>query len=296
MRISAFDAFTCPLDGAWMQVSGDGAVCPSGHRFDRAREGYLNLLPVQGKASRDPGDDKAMVDARRRFLAAGYYAPIVQAVHAYVRERMADAAASAAAPATVLRVLDAGCGEGDCLARIAAAAHADPPDASLALAGIDISKWAVRAAARRSPDIAWAVASNRRLPFRANSFDVVLCLFGFPVWAEFARVLAAGGEVLVVDPAPDHLRELRELIYDDVTSRPPAEHPAATEASLACVGTTSIRFTTTVEGDGHVAALLRMTPHAHRTSPERRARVDALPRLAVTVDVLLRRYRDVPGG
>ena len=266
-----------------MRVSAEGAVCPAGHRFDRAREGYLNLLPVQGKASRDPGDDKAMVDARRRFLAAGHYSPIVEAVSARIRER-------ALAAGSAMRVLDAGCGEGDCLMRIAAGASADAADASLALAGIDISKWAVRAAARRSPGIAWAVASNRALPFAANSFDMVLSLFGFPVWGEFARVLADGGEVIVVDPAPDHLRELRGLIYSEVSSRPATEHPGAAEAGLACVAEQALRFTTVVEGDGMVAALLRMTPHAHRTSPERRAMVDALPRLEVTVDVLLRRY------
>jgi 23S rRNA (guanine745-N1)-methyltransferase len=288
MRTSPFDAFTCPLDGAPLHVSAEGAVCPAGHRFDRAREGYLNLLPVQRKASRDPGDDKAMVDARRRFLAAGHYAPIVDAVFAMVRGRVDAMAARALVPE--VRVLDAGCGEGDCLSRVDAAARADALDASLLLAGIDISKWAVRAAARRSPGIAWAVASNRGLPFAANSFDVVLSLFGFPVWGEFARVLVEGGEVIVVDPAPDHLRELRELIYEEVRPSPPPVHPGAAEAGFVCVASQPVRFIAEVEGDGQVAALLRMTPHAHRTSAERREVVDAMPRLAVTVDVLLRRY------
>ncbi len=294
MRTSAFDTFTCPLDGAPMRLSADGAVCPAGHRFDRAREGYLNLLPVQRKASRDPGDDKAMVDARRQFLVAGHYAPMVDAVYAMVRGRADASAARNSAPE--VRVLDAGCGEGDCLARIDAAARADALDASLLLAGIDISKWAVRVAARRSPGIAWAVASNRSLPFAANSFDVVLSLFGFPVWGEFARVQAEGGEVLLVDPAPDHLRELRELIYDEVRPSPPQAHPGAAEAGYVCAETQPVRVTTTVAGDGQVAALLRMTPHAHRTSPERRAVVDALPRLVVTVDVLLRRYVASPAS
>ena len=166
----------------------------------------------------------------------------------------------------------------------------DPPGASLLLAGIDISKWAVRAAARRSPGIAWGVASNRGLPVAANSFDVVLSLLGFPVWSEFARVLAEGGEVLVVDPAPDHLRELRELIYEEVRPSPQPAHPAAAEAGYVCVETQPVRCIAEVESDGQVAALLRMTPHAHRTSQERREVVDALPRLVVTVDVLLRRY------
>ena len=58
--------FICALDGTPL-LPGDGWIgCADGHRYDRAREGYFNLLPVQNKASRDPGDDKAMVAARRR--------------------------------------------------------------------------------------------------------------------------------------------------------------------------------------------------------------------------------------
>jgi len=35
---------------------------------------------VQNKRSRDPGDSKEMVAARRRFLTAGFYQPIAAAV------------------------------------------------------------------------------------------------------------------------------------------------------------------------------------------------------------------------
>lgn len=38
------------------------------------------MLPVQNKRSRDPGDSKEMVAARRRFLNAGFYQPIAAAV------------------------------------------------------------------------------------------------------------------------------------------------------------------------------------------------------------------------
>ncbi|WP_353887530.1 putative RNA methyltransferase, partial [uncultured Pseudomonas sp.] len=67
---------TCPLCQAALSPLDNGVVCPAGHRFDRARQGYLNLLPVQHKNSRDPGDNQAMVEARRHFLDAGHYAPV----------------------------------------------------------------------------------------------------------------------------------------------------------------------------------------------------------------------------
>ena len=64
------------------------------------------------------------------------------------------------------------------------------------LAGYDISKWAVRAAARRSQAIAWAVASNRQPPVAPASIDLILSLFGFPHWPSFAAILTPHGRVL----------------------------------------------------------------------------------------------------
>lgn len=60
----------CPLCSAALGEVDNGVACPAGHRFDRARQGYLNLLPVQHKKSLDPGDNAAMVEARRQFLGA----------------------------------------------------------------------------------------------------------------------------------------------------------------------------------------------------------------------------------
>lgn len=68
----------CPICSAPLNAVDNGVACPAGHRFDRARQGYLNLLPVQHKNSRDPGDNLAMVEARRDFLNAGHYAPVAQ--------------------------------------------------------------------------------------------------------------------------------------------------------------------------------------------------------------------------
>ena len=53
--------------------------CTQGHSFDIARQGYVNLLPVQNKRSRDPGDSKTMIVARQEFLVAGFYQPIADA-------------------------------------------------------------------------------------------------------------------------------------------------------------------------------------------------------------------------
>ena len=48
-------------------------ICPEGHSFDKAREGYVNLLFRHGGTH---GDNREMVLARRKFLDSGHYLPL----------------------------------------------------------------------------------------------------------------------------------------------------------------------------------------------------------------------------
>ena len=292
MSVSPFTALACPLDGAPLQRQGGSLRCADGHCFDLAAQGYVNLLPVQNKRSLDPGDSKEMVAARRRFLEAGHYQPIADAV--------AQAVLAGAAPGRTLTCLDAGCGEGYYLRQLAATAAAEAHP--LALAGLDISKWAVQAAAKRdlhdarsqasacaSPSTTWVVGSNAGLPVLPGTLDRVLCMFGFPVYGEFARVLRHGGELLQVDAGPEHLRELREVIYPTLKPERPAARQAP--AGFEHLGTDTLRFPVHVDGAAPIADLLAMTPHLYRASAEGRARAAALSALTMTVDVRLARYR-----
>jgi len=275
-RITPFQTLACPLDGAPLRRDGATWRCASGHSFDVAADGHVHLLPVQFKRSRDPGDSKPMVAARRRFLESGAYAPIADAV--------AGAVFASAAPDRPLACLDAGCGEGHYLRRLADAAGERP----LELLGLDISKWAVQAAARRDRRAAWVVGTNARLPVLSGTLDRVLCLFGFPVYAEFARVLRPGGELLQVDAGPDHLRELREVIYPSLRPDRTSGPPAPEGFTLAACDT--LRFGLHLDGAERIADLLAMTPHLYRASAEGRSRAAALTAITLTADVRLARY------
>jgi 23S rRNA (guanine745-N1)-methyltransferase len=277
MNIIPFQALACPLDGAVLHRNGATWRCAAGHCFDIASQGYANLLPVQQKRSRDPGDSKEMVAARRRFLNAGHYQPIAAAVsHAALADLPAGARAGC---------LDAGCGEGYYLRQLIAACS---NKLTLAVLGLDISKWAVLSAAKQDPRPNWVVGSNANLPVLSGTLDRVLCMFGFPVYAEFARVLKPDGQLLQVDAGPDHLRELREIIYP--TLKPERTAEASVPKGFVSLSTETVRYSADITGTEQIADLLAMTPHLYRASAEGRAKAAALTALTVTVDVRLTRF------
>jgi SAM-dependent methyltransferase len=111
---------------------------------------------------------------------------------------------------------------------------------TLALLGLDISKWAVLSAAKQDKRPSWVVGSNAKLPVLSGTLDRVLCMFGFPVYAEFARVLKQGGRLVQVDAGPDHLRELREIIYPSLKPERPAD--LQTPAGFSRLPTETLRF------------------------------------------------------
>lgn len=268
-----FSQLCCPLDSAPLTLSDKTWRCEHGHSFDVAKQGYVNLLPVQNKRSKDPGDSKAMVQARSRFLTDGFYAPLAEALAARV---LAD---------PVGALLDAGCGEGYYLRHVLDTAVSDGADVKAV--ALDISKWAVQAAAKRDPRVSWLVASNSSIPVPDHSIDTLLCVFGFPVEGEFKRVLSDGGRLIMVDPAPRHLHELKQVIYDDVKDKP-ANLPVSDAWKL--VSEQRVTFSVDLPSREVIHDLLAMTPHLYRASSAGRARAEALTSLTVTVDVWLRMF------
>ena len=278
MTISPFEALACPLDGSALQISGRSWRCANGHSFDIARQGYIHLLPVQNKRSKDPGDNKEMVAARQRFLSSGFYQPLADAMsRAVFHEEFNESS---------INCLDAGCGEGYYMRQLA---HSTPEIIDLALMGLDISKWAVLSAAKQDKRLSWVVGSNANLPVLSETLDRILCLFGFPVYPEFARVLKSGGEIVQMDAGVDHLRELREIIYPEL--RAPRPDQKAMPEGFTNLDTSVIRYTLALPDKGSIADLLAMTPHLYRANADGLARAAELESLTVTVDVILRRIR-----
>lgn len=280
MTIVPFETLACPLDGGPLHRGDKSWRCENGHSFDIARQGYVHLLPVQKKRSLDPGDSKEMVAARRRFLNTGFYEPISDALNRAAKTILPTEGAAC--------FLDAGCGEGYYARRLVDSVE---DNRALAILGLDISKWAVLAAAKQDKRLSWAVGSNANLPVLQATVDGVLCLFGFPVYSEFARALRPGGQLLQVDAGPDHLRELREIIYPEVRAAGPDDNTVPDGFRL--VDQETVRYSLELPDHDAIADLLAMTPHLYRASAEGRTKAAELSTLTVTVDAVLKRYEKV---
>lgn len=264
--------FICPLDGKPLHLNERSWRCDNNHSYDVAKLGYVNLLPVQNKRSKDPGDSKAMVQARREFLEQRYYEPLAQA--------LADTVLAQGDQA----LLDAGCGEGYYLRYLVEQGEQKGTD--LSVAALDISKWAVQAAAKRDKRLSWIVASNNAIPLADNSVDTIFCVFGFPVEAEFKRVLKPGGRLIMVDPAGGHLKELKAIIYSEQKSK--NETLPITDSAFELASEQRVTFQFELNNNDAVRNLLTMTPHLYRSSAEGRERAEALSSLQLTADVWVR--------
>jgi 23S rRNA (guanine745-N1)-methyltransferase len=271
MQLDKATNLACPLDGLALTQTERQLRCPNGHSFDVARQGYVNLLPVQNKKSREPGDSTAMVEARSRFLDAGFYVPISR--------RLNELALGCLPPGDAC-VVDAGCGEGYYLDRLGKALADDGRPSSARLIGLDIAKPAVVAATRRNRDITWLVASNSNPALLPATVDLVLCMFGFPVYPAFARMLKPGGRLLLVDAGPEHLVELRHA--------PPPALDKAQQCGFRLSDSQNLRYQTAELDRSQIADLLLMTPHLFRATREGKETAARLERLSLTVDVVLR--------
>ncbi len=260
----------CPVCGEQLKPEGKRYVCARNHSFDIARQGHVNLLPVQQKHSRNPGDTREQVLSRREFLEAGYYGPIADTL-----------IETAKALGISGQILDVGCGEGYYSSRLADALGCE-------LTGLDISKEAVRCAAARYKGKQWLCATAAHIPVEDGSVSLLTSLFALTLPEEFHRVLAPGGYYFQVLAAEDHLLGLKGIIYDRLIHKEKDTVPQL--PGFERVETVPIRFSFTVEG-AQVQNLFSMTPHVFRIGKEGAERLRQTKLLTDTASCVLNVYR-----
>ena len=262
----------CPLCKTSVSLNETPIRCLNNHSFDKAKAGYVNLLPVQFKKSKMPGDDKAMVRARREFHQQNAYKPL--------KDRMCELIGAHLNPKIRERgrvnIYDSGCGEGSYLNAVVAglkekgfknntlqnqklsAGSSQAQHIKVTGAGSDISKIAVELAAKAFKQHTFVVASSFDLPLESNSQDVVLQVFAPGSNDEYQRILTPDhGLLITVDPAEDHLYEIKQRVYDA-----PEKHQldVSERDGFSLVTRETLRFEISLLNNEHALSLVKMTP------------------------------------
>ncbi|PKG39256.1 23S rRNA (guanine(745)-N(1))-methyltransferase [Psychromonas sp. Urea-02u-13] len=245
--------FICPLCQSAFSQTNNTQICENNHHFDIAKEGYLNLLPVNAKNSKNPGDNKEMMMARRTFLNSGGYLPLAERLTTLVQQLLADKDQAT--------LLDLGCGEGyytDFLA-----SHL--PESTI-INALDISKVAVRYAAKRYKAINFCVASAYDVPLENDSLDALIRIYAPSLDSELQRLIKQDGYLITVTPAPRHLFELREKIYEQVNA-----HLSENEApaGFTKVEQINLNYPLNISDAQILKDLIQMTPFAWKFNDEK---------------------------
>jgi 23S rRNA (guanine745-N1)-methyltransferase len=276
----------CPSCGAGLHAVPPLVLrCDQGHAVDANKRGYVSMLPPRTRVT---GDTAPMLAARARFLDAGHYSPIVDALVT----ALALAGATTRKSESPLRILDAGCGTGHYLRALL-----DRLPAAHGLAA-DLSVAAVRTAVQGRDDVDGLVADTwAGLPVRDGAADLLLDVFAPRNMADFHRALAPGGHLAIVAAGPDHLRQLREA-GRAVGVQPDKRERILESASglFAPVSETSVHADLQLSA-ADVDLLLGMGPSAHHldagahgagTPPFDRPQATSPVTLDVTIHVLRR--------
>ena len=266
----AIPQYRCPLCAQSLILENKSYRCSNNHSFDQAKQGYVNLLPVQHKHSKAPGDNKAMVDARRAFLDKGFYQPLVDNILSLYKKYGQPEGA----------ILDAGCGEGFYT-------HQHKTDNNLVY-GVDIAKETIKIAAKRYDECFFSVGTLSNLPFNDEYFSWVFSIYAPILEQEFTRVLKNEGFVLTVTPAELHLFELKSLIYRQANkhdvSKTPIEH-------LTLVEEQRLHYEMNFTQSEDILNLLSMTPFAFKATEELITTLKAINELTCQADFLIRLYK-----
>lgn len=286
-----FDILICPVCGLALRRENRSLLCQTGHTFDIAKSGYVNMLPPGKEKNARTGDEKDMVRARVDFLGKGYYGGISSAAVEVIAEYLGNCDSAV--------LCDMGCGEGWHTCRIAGELQEKTGRDVLAL-GFDASKYAAECASKLAKSKGWLPKDGLggelvshvqcgfmpgnifHLPVADASVDCAVSMFAPVAGEEARRILRPDGLLVVVSSGRDHLLQMRQLIYEDVHL---SDSLPDTPDGFQLLTRRNLNYQTLIENKADLSALFVMTPFYYKTTEAGRQRLEEKESLTVTVDV-----------
>lgn len=256
----------CPVCGEKLDTNGKTCLCKNSHSFDRAKEGYLNLLLSHQHKSKNPGDSPESCKARHAFLSTGYYEEFANKISSLISGKT---------------VLDACCGEGYYTSKMT--------KENREVYGFDIAKDMIRFASKTEKRVEFFVAGLNKIPVETESVDTLTHLFAPMNDGEFSRILKNDGILIDVIPGKEHLMGLKSVLYQEPYRN--LVEPLKSD-KFTKVHEEILKYTITVQGED-ILNLFRMTPYAYKTAISGEEKLSGLHTLETAVEFVIRIYKKV---
>lgn len=269
----------CPSCKKDLVCNDKSYVCENKHTYDRAKNGYVNLLLSNQKNAKDPGDTKEMCVSRERFLEKGYYGELKDTVCNIINKYTTSIKGKC-------NILDGGCGEGYYTNSIINAINNN--NAKIEMVGVDISKHAVNIANRKNKQVKYAVASLFHLPIADKSCDIFINMFAPFCAEEIQRVLKKDGVMIMAIPDRRHLFSLKEFLYDNPYENEVKEFELA---GFTLVNSTKVSCDISIDNNEDIKSLFGMTPYFWRTPKESIEKLNSIEKLDTKGEFIVLEYK-----
>jgi 23S rRNA (guanine745-N1)-methyltransferase len=277
--------FICPLCHKQLFVNGMQLQCSSCHSYDISKKGYVNLLLVNQKNAKDPGDNKEMLLSRKKFLNKGYYLKLSKRLNEIIKGIIFTSNSD-----ENKNILDAGCGEGYFIYNLKNSLSELKYYDKINYFGIDISKSAINYASSREKGMNFAVASIHNLPLESNSMDVLIRNFAPEDENEFQRVVKTHGKIIIIAPGTDHLYGLKRIIYEK-----PIRYEEKVEklVNYNLISNEKLKYKIKIGSNSDILNLLSMTPYYWNIGVAGRKKLDVCFELETDLDFNISIYEKI---
>ncbi|WP_337956059.1 putative RNA methyltransferase [Desulforamulus ruminis] len=271
------DVFRCPLCFSPMKlVHVKSLICKNHHCYDLSRQGYVNMLPhgLQTKYHR------RMFEARRMISRKGFFEPLMAKISELILDQSKFQEGR-------IKILDAGCGEGSLLSGIQKKITQNSALDPLGV-GLDISKEGIYMAAKEYTSSLWCVGDLAKAPLASEQFHFILNVLTPANYAEFGRMLVPHGRVVKVLPEKNHLRELRDIFYEQAHKQRDSNRNTMDifKNKFKLLDLERLRYRVTSD-EPWMESLIQMTPLSWGTTEERRFKALEMDLREVTIDLTI---------
>lgn len=271
--------YKCPVCQMGLVRDDRRFVCSNNHSYDISEKGYVNLMLANQKKTKDPGDNRDMIESRRDFLNKGYYKRFSDCLNEIIREELRGREGN---------ILDAGCGEGYYVSNLRSAFMKE--NNGFTFYGTDISKNAIIYAAKRDTNINLSVGSSFDLPVMNNVLDCVIRNFAPGDDMEFKRVLKDDGILVIATPGVEHLFGLKAILYEKPRKNEAKEN---IPSGFKHLRHQEIKYNIAMENSEDIANLISMTPYYWSISDSTKAGIGKIHELNTELDFNIDVYKRI---